>query len=125
MADHIDEAHNMVNESVGAGQAEKPQSGESSPVEKIAGEAALQSPGVDSGEGTQAPVDTLSIEQSFAELEKILTAMQNPQIPLEESFRAYERGMKLVKHCNDRIRDVEQKVEKLGADGGFTDFDVQ
>ena len=75
MADHIDEAHNMVNESAGAGQAEKPQSGESSLVEKITGEAALQSPGADSGEGTQAAVDTLSIEQSFAELEKILTEM--------------------------------------------------
>jgi len=125
VADHIDEVHNMMNESAGAAQVEMSRNGETSREWEKPGEAVLQTPESSSGEETQPAVDTLSIEQSFAELEKILAAMQNPQIPLEESFRAYERGMKLVKHCNDRIRDVEQKVQKLGADGGFTDFDVQ
>ena len=70
-------------------------------------------------------MEELKIEEAFSKLEALLAKMESPEITLEESFACYEEGMKLVKHCNDRIRDVEQKVEKLGADGGFTDFDVQ
>lgn len=72
-----------------------------------------------------ADLQEMSIEDSFEELQKILTRLQDPQIPLEESFREYERGMKLVKHCSSRIREVEQKVQKLSDDGSLTDFEVQ
>lgn len=51
-----------------------------------------------------------SIEKSFEELEKIMEMMDSQEISLEESFKLYEKGMKLVKQCNDKIDKVEKKV---------------
>ncbi len=65
----------------------------------------------------------LSVEEAFEELRKILAAMQDPNVTLEESFQQYERGMKLVKYCSSRIDLVEKKVMKLSADGSLSEFE--
>ncbi|MBD5136188.1 MAG: exodeoxyribonuclease VII small subunit [Lachnospiraceae bacterium] len=54
--------------------------------------------------------ESRSIEKSFEELEKIMEMMDSQEISLEESFKLYEKGMKLVKQCNDKIDKVEKKV---------------
>lgn len=51
-----------------------------------------------------------SIEKSFDELEKIVEMMDSEEVSLEESFKLYEKGMKLVKQCNDKIDKVEKKI---------------
>ena len=43
--------------------------------------------------------------------------MDEPGVSLEESFRLYEQGMKLVKYCNETIDTVEKKVRMLSAEG--------
>ena len=67
----------------------------------------------------------LSIEEAFDRLQETLTKLQDDSVPLEESFGLYEQGMKLVKYCNEKIDRVEKKVEKLNADGGLEEFEVQ
>ena len=54
--------------------------------------------------------ESKSIEKSFDELEKIVEMMYSEDISLEESFKLYEKGMKLVKQCNDKIDKVEKKI---------------
>lgn len=54
--------------------------------------------------------ESKSIEKSFDELEKIVEMMDSEDISLEESFKLYEKGMKLVKQCNDKIDKVEKKI---------------
>lgn len=48
----------------------------------------------------------LTIEETFKELESVLERMETQEISLEESFACYEKGMKLVKYCNDKIDKV-------------------
>ena len=36
--------------------------------------------------------------------------MDNDEVSLEDSFKLYEKGMKLVKQCNDKIDKVEKKI---------------
>jgi exodeoxyribonuclease VII small subunit len=67
----------------------------------------------------------LSIEEAFDRLQETLTKLQDDSVPLEESFGLYEQGMKLVKYCNEKIDRVEKKVEKLNAEGGLEEFEVQ
>ena len=52
----------------------------------------------------------LTIVESFAELENILEQLESSESSLEESFRWFEKGMKLVKSCSDQIDQVEKKI---------------
>ncbi len=59
----------------------------------------------------------LSIEETFARLEEVLKQMEEGECSLEDSFRYYEEGMKLVKSCHDKIDRVEKQIQVLGGEG--------
>ena len=48
---------------------------------------------------THTPVDDLTYEQAFAELEKIVGALETGEHTLDEAITQYERGQSLAKHC--------------------------
>lgn len=50
------------------------------------------------------------------ELEGILRELEKEEISLEDSFRLYNEGMKLLKSCNDTIDKVEKKLLVLNED---------
>ncbi len=52
-------------------------------------------------------------EDLLAQLEQIVSDMENAELPLEKLLAGYEEGMRLVKVCGDRLTDAEQKVEIL------------
>ena len=62
------------------------------------------------------------IEDAFAKLQEILSRMDEEGVTLEESFQCYERGMKLIKYCNETIDTVEKKVQILSAEGETDEF---
>ena len=51
-----------------------------------------------------------TLEESFDALEEILGELQSGELTLEESFKKYEEGMKLVKNCNEAIDKVEKRL---------------
>lgn len=61
----------------------------------------------------------LSFEEALAELERIVRALEEGRGKLEDSIRAYERGALLKKHCEQKLREAQAKVEKIviGPDG--------
>jgi exodeoxyribonuclease VII small subunit len=52
-------------------------------------------------------------EQALAELESLVSAMENAQLPLDELLRSYRRGAVLLQFCRARLQDVEQQVKVL------------
>ena len=64
----------------------------------------------------------MSVEEALAQLKELLGKMETEGTSLEDTFTYYERGMHLVRYCQDRIDQVEQKVQKLNADGSTDDF---
>ena len=54
-----------------------------------------------------------SFESALAELEAIVQKMEAGEAPLEESLAAYERGIALLKHCQETLTAAEQKVQLL------------
>lgn len=62
-----------------------------------------------------------TIEQTFEELENILEILGDDDQPLEEAFRCFERGMKLVRSCTSRLDQVEKQILVLneGEESGF------
>lgn len=52
----------------------------------------------------------LSIEEIFDQLEEVIEQLMNGDISLEDSFKYYESGMKMVKHCGEKIDKVEKEI---------------
>ncbi len=64
-------------------------------------------------------IKTLSFEDALSELEAIVVRLERGDAPLEESIDVYERGAKLKKHCEGKLKSAQLKVDKivLGSDG--------
>ena len=45
------------------------------------------------------------------------------QEALQDSFKEYQEGMKLLKSCHEAIAVVEQKVQRISEDGSLEDFE--
>ncbi len=56
---------------------------------------------------------TPTFESALAELEKIVAAMEEGQMPLEQSLAAYQRGAELLKTCQSQLQDAQQQVKIL------------
>lgn len=63
-----------------------------------------------------------TIESIFEELEEKVSKLEDKDISLEEAFRVYSEGMKLLKVCNDKLDKVEKKVMQLNREGELDEF---
>jgi exodeoxyribonuclease VII small subunit len=59
------------------------------------------------------PMNALTYEEAFAELEKIVAELESGERPLEESMTLFERGQALTKHCAELLDKAELKVQEL------------
>ena len=50
------------------------------------------------------------LEESFEQLETIIAELEKGDMTLEDSFKKYEEGMKLIKNCSNSIDRVEKKL---------------
>ena len=62
------------------------------------------------------PIDQLSYEQAFAELESLIASLESDDHPLEDSIRLYERGQNLAHHCSNLLDQAELKVQQLSGE---------
>ena len=56
---------------------------------------------------------TSVFEDSMEELEKLVEQMEQGDISLEESLKAFERVIKLTRACQQSLQEAEQKVQIL------------
>ncbi len=54
-----------------------------------------------------------SFEAAYARLEQILERMNSGKVPLEEALHLYEEADSLIRSCNVRLSQAEQKIETL------------
>lgn len=61
----------------------------------------------------------LSFEEAMARLEEIVTAMEQGEVPLEQSLALFTEGTTLLKQCTSLLDKAEQQVTNLtrGGDG--------
>lgn len=64
----------------------------------------------------------VTLEESFEKLDEILAALESREIALEESFQFYQKGMELVKQCNQKIDRVEKKMQLINEEGEISEF---
>ncbi|WP_408006709.1 exodeoxyribonuclease VII small subunit [Pseudalkalibacillus sp. A8] len=67
-----------------------------------------------------------SFEEAMMELEDIVGKLEEGDVPLEESIRLFQEGMKLSKLCHDKLQDVEKQMDELLKENGETEpFAIQ
>jgi exodeoxyribonuclease VII small subunit len=52
-------------------------------------------------------------EAALARLEEIVQELEKGDLPLDESLKLFEEGIKLSRVCNKRLEEAERKVEIL------------
>jgi len=59
------------------------------------------------------PIKLPSLEESLTEMTQLVEKMEQGNLTLEQSLTHFERGIQLVKHCQQILTSAEQKVEIL------------
>ena len=72
---------------------------------------------------TDAPAEELpAFETALKELETLVEQMENGDLSLDESLKAFERGIKLTRQCQQALQQAELKVQTLTAEGDLEDM---
>lgn len=65
-------------------------------------------------------------EDKIKELEQIINELENGNVDLEDSIAKYTKAMKLVKECDDQLKNIEEQINKIVLEDNTTeDFTVE
>jgi exodeoxyribonuclease VII small subunit len=60
----------------------------------------------------------IDFEASLGQLEKLVAQMEDGDLTLEQSLKAFEEGVKLTRECQQTLAQAEQKVQLLMEQNG-------
>lgn len=60
----------------------------------------------------------LSFEEAMDKLERIVTQLENGDVPLEKAIELFQEGMQLSHLCGRKLEQVERKIEVLMEENG-------
>ncbi len=69
------------------------------------------------------PVEELTYEEAFTELETIINTLEADEQTLDEILNKFERGQELARHCASLLDKAELKTKQLAGDE-ITDFEL-
>ena len=67
----------------------------------------------------------IDFESALAELESLVAQMETGEMTLEASLQAFERGVKLTRHCQTALKNAELKVKVLTEENTLEDLDIE
>ena len=70
----------------------------------------------------EIPLDQLSYEQAFSQLDAIVEALEGDELTLEAAMSLFERGQKLIQRCNELLEQAELRIRQLSG-GEVVDFE--
>ena len=60
----------------------------------------------------------MSFEDALEELKEIVSALESGEGRLDDAIDAYERGAALKRHCETKLREAQEKIEKISLGPG-------
>ena len=58
----------------------------------------------------------LKFEAAIQDLEQVVEQLESGDLSLEDALATFEKGVGLVRYCNQKLSEVEKKVELLVRD---------
>lgn len=70
-------------------------------------------------ETEQPKIEAMSFEQALEELKAIVSRLEGGEGTLDGAIEAFARGDALRRHCEAKLREAQEKIEKIsrGSDG--------
>ena len=69
-----------------------------------------------SSKKTEKPVQELTYEEALAELEEIVSALEEEQNQLDDAIKLFERGQALAARCSVLLEAAQLKVKQVAGD---------
>lgn len=67
-----------------------------------------------------------TFEEKLKELETIVNELESGEIDLDSSIEKYTAAMKLVKECDEKLKKVEEQVNKIVTENGILEnFEIE
>ena len=66
----------------------------------------------------------LTFESAMTELEQLVEKMEDGELTLDESLKAFERGVVLTRLCQNELKNAELKVQQLNSDGELEALEI-
>jgi exodeoxyribonuclease VII small subunit len=63
--------------------------------------------------GVPPDIVAMSFEEALAELEQIVRRLEGGQVKLDEAIQSYERGAQLKRHCETKLNEAQQRVDRI------------
>jgi exodeoxyribonuclease VII small subunit len=63
--------------------------------------------------GVPPDIAAMSFEDALAELEQIVRRLEGGQVKLDEAIMSYERGAQLKRHCEKKLNEAQQRVDRI------------
>ena len=60
-----------------------------------------------------ADIAAMNFEDALAELEGIVRRLEGGQVKLDDAILAYERGAQLKRHCERKLNEAQQRVDRI------------
>lgn len=61
----------------------------------------------------QTSDDKLTFEEAMAELDELVSRMEDGELSLDDSLKAFERGVMLTRKCQEALSQAELRVKTL------------
>jgi exodeoxyribonuclease VII small subunit len=60
--------------------------------------------------------ETPNFEAALKQLEEVVQRLERGELPLEESLKLYEEGIRLTRLCHGKLEEAESRIEVLMRD---------
>ena len=67
----------------------------------------------------------VDFESALTELETLISRMESGELSLDESLKAFERGIELTRKCQSSLEAAELRVQTLTKDKELEDSDLE
>mgnify|MGYP001611914011 CR=1 FL=1 len=64
-----------------------------------------------------------SFEEAQEEIEKIIEALEEGNLPLKESLNHFKEAVELIKSCNRELKEAEMSIQKIVDKDGKIKFE--
>ena len=71
-----------------------------------------------------ADINDRTFEEALAELESIVNDLEQGSNKLDDAIKAYERGTLLKLHCEAKLQEAKERVEKINV-GSASDVSTE
>ncbi|WP_281677570.1 exodeoxyribonuclease VII small subunit [Eggerthia catenaformis] len=62
-------------------------------------------------------------EEAMNRLEEIISILEKNEVSLDESIKLYEEGIALSKYCDDKLKNIEDRVIKIFEDNQLKTYE--